>query len=59
MLRLVFKVEKPIDHYHTAREVERYLTNAGFKPVRRLFSPALIPVAALFSVTLWRLDSQS
>lgn len=58
-LRLVFNVEKPVDHYHNARQVERYLESAGFKPVKRLFSPFIIPLASLYSVTLWRFNRET
>lgn len=54
LLRKVFGVTKPEDHYHTAAEVERYLASRGLKAVRRSYVPLRISVFSLFRVTAWR-----
>ena len=53
-LRAVFRITKPEDHYHTAAEVERYLTSRGFVPLRRLYVPLWIRAFPLFRITGWR-----
>jgi protein-L-isoaspartate O-methyltransferase len=51
MLRLVFRVEKPDDHYHDAYEVEAAIAAAGF---RRLATRGIpLGMAPLFLVTCW------
>jgi SAM-dependent methyltransferase len=54
LLRTVFGVEQPEDHYHTAYQVEAALRVAGFVAVHRSYLPLMIPFAPLFLVTAWR-----
>lgn len=54
LLRLVFGVAKPVDHYHTAAHVEAVLRQAGFEPRARLFHPLGLPLFSLFRITAWR-----
>ena len=56
MLRKVFGITKPPDHYHTGYEVEAYLAAHGFRRVRRLFVPLVLQLAPLFIVSAWRRD---
>jgi len=55
ILRKVFGIQKPLDHYHTGYEVEDFLESNGFQRVRTVFVPFYIPVAPLFLVSAWRL----
>jgi predicted TPR repeat methyltransferase len=50
-LRWVFRIEKPVDHYHTAYEVERHLRNAGFRGLRTSCLPNRL--TPLFRITSW------
>ena len=59
LLRLVFRVKKPEDHYHTAAQVEQYLSNRGFEKVARRYVPLRIALFPLFRITAWRLVSAS
>lgn len=54
LLRKVFGITKPEDHYHTAAEVERYLASRGLKAVRRAYVPLGLPLFSLFRVTAWQ-----
>lgn len=53
LLRQLFGMEKPDDHYHTAAQVEAYLAASGFRAVYRTYLPVWF--APLFWVTTWRL----
>jgi SAM-dependent methyltransferase len=53
-LRKILRVEKPPDHYFTAREVEATLARAGFEPIARRSLPLGLPLTSLFLVTAWR-----
>jgi ubiquinone/menaquinone biosynthesis C-methylase UbiE len=55
VLRKVFGIEKPWDHYHTGYEVEAFLTANGFERVRTRCVPLYAPVVPLFLVSAWRL----
>jgi predicted TPR repeat methyltransferase len=57
LLRKVFGVTKPEDHYHTAAEVEAYLASRGLKAVRRSYVPLRIPLFSLFRVTAWKRET--
>lgn len=57
VLRRLFGVEKPADHYHTGAEVERFLSQNGFRPVKRTFCPLHVGFASLFIVSVWRKSS--
>jgi len=54
LLRRVFGIEKPADHYFTGAEVEATLTRVGFRALRRRHLPLEIPGISLFLVTAWR-----
>ncbi len=53
-LRRVFRIKKPVDHYHTGGEVERVLSENGFLRVETLHAPFRTVLASLFLVTVWR-----
>ena len=50
-LRWTFGVEKPDDHYHTAYEVERRLSQAGFRRMRTTHIPNRL--TPLYLITSW------
>lgn len=52
-LRAVFGITKPDDHYHTAKEVEDYLSRNGFRKVAARGLPINLGPARLFSITCW------
>ena len=54
-LRKLFGETKPVDHYHTAYEVEKYLEANGFQRISRRCVPFVGPVFPLFSVCVWKL----
>lgn len=54
LLRRVFGIEKPPDHYFSAAEVEASLTRAGLRALRRRHVPLEVPGTGLFLVTAWR-----
>ena len=56
LLRKLFGIEKPKDHYHKSVEVESYLKRSGFVAVKRIYLPLFIPFASLFLVTAWRIE---
>jgi SAM-dependent methyltransferase len=58
LLRKVFGVTKPEDHYFSGRQVEDALAAAGFEPLERRFVPFGIPLTCLFLVTAWRKRAQ-
>lgn len=54
LARRLFGVVKPADHYHTAAEVEAFLTGQGFRPLRRRYRPLPgLRFTAMFSITAW------
>jgi len=53
-LRLVFGIEKPVDHYHTGHEVERALARAGFVRTKRWYVPLRLRIAPLYLISAWR-----
>lgn len=53
LLRKVFGVEKPWDHYHTGYEVEDWLARHGFTRVKTTCVPLGLPLAPLFLITAW------
>ncbi len=55
LLRKVFGVTKPVDHYHTAAEVERFLAASGFRRVATRWVPLRLPLFPLFRITAWQL----
>jgi 2-polyprenyl-3-methyl-5-hydroxy-6-metoxy-1,4-benzoquinol methylase len=56
LLRKVFGIEKPWDHYHTGAQVEAWLASHGFTRVRTTCVPLGVPLAPLFFITAWRRD---
>ena len=57
LLRAVFRVSKPVDHYHTAAQVEQFLQARGFKAVARRYVPLRVALFPLFRITAWRAPS--
>lgn len=55
LLRKVFGIEKPTDHYHSAEEVEKFLSENGFALISRRYVPLKVNLLSLFSVAAWRL----
>lgn len=53
LLRIVFKVKKPKDHYHDASQVESELRRRGFKKIDTALYPVPVSLLALFSITVW------
>jgi 2-polyprenyl-3-methyl-5-hydroxy-6-metoxy-1,4-benzoquinol methylase len=54
VLRIIFRKEKPWDHYHTAAHVEATLKKHGFKKVAGIYHPLLVPLFPLFRISAWR-----
>lgn len=54
ILRKLFGIKKPEDHYHKAVEVESFLQHTGFRALHRTHLPFIIPFASLFIVTTWK-----
>lgn len=54
LLRKIFSVEKPWDHYHTGYQVEQRLESNGFERVRTTCVPLHFGIFPLFLVTAWR-----
>jgi 2-polyprenyl-3-methyl-5-hydroxy-6-metoxy-1,4-benzoquinol methylase len=54
ILRVLFRKQKPIDHYHSAEEVEDVLMQNGFKKIAGLYHPLLIPAFPLFRISAWQ-----
>jgi 2-polyprenyl-3-methyl-5-hydroxy-6-metoxy-1,4-benzoquinol methylase len=55
LLRRIFGIQKPWDHYHTAWEVEDFLRKNGFEEVRKIYHPLFLRISPLFSIGAWRL----
>lgn len=53
MLRAIFNIEKPADHYYRSAEVERFLEAQGFSSVGRSYMPTDLFTAPLFSIRAW------
>ncbi|MHC4414282.1 MAG: class I SAM-dependent methyltransferase [Planctomycetota bacterium] len=56
LLRRLYRMEKPRDHYHTGYEVEAFLQARGFQRLRRWFVPLWLPIAPLYIVSAWCVD---
>lgn len=54
LLRKVFKIVKPEDHYHAGTEVETYLENNGFELVDKKYAPLIFNIFPLFIISAWR-----
>jgi SAM-dependent methyltransferase len=57
LLRKLAGMKKPDDHYHTGYEVESYLTQNGFRRIRRRSVPFFWCILPLFLVSAWQLDA--
>lgn len=53
LLRRLYGIEKPPDHYHTGYEVEAFLAANGFRRLRRWHVPLRVPLASLYLVSAW------
>lgn len=49
--RIIGGYKKPADHYHTAKEVEEFLTQNGFA---KITTRTVLPVYPLYYLTAWR-----
>jgi len=58
-LRVVFRKQKPADHYHSAAQVEAALKAAGFRKRFGLYHPLGLPLFPLFRVSAWTKRSPS
>ena len=54
LLRALFGVTKPKDHYHTGYKVEEVLSANGFKCVHRSTVPLYLPLAPLYLISVWK-----
>ena len=54
LLRLIFGVEKPFDHYHTDYEVERLLCENGFKRINKSKVPLYFNILPLYLISIWQ-----
>ena len=54
LLRLIFGVKKPFDHYHSGYEVECFLKNNGFERVHRSNVPLYFGILPLYLISVWR-----
>ncbi len=52
-LRVVFRKQKPPDHYHSARDVENALRRAGFRKRFGIYHPLVAPLFPLFRISAW------
>lgn len=53
LLRKVFGIVKPVDHYFTGAQVEATLERVGFRRLARHTVPPFLPAGGLFLVTAW------
>ena len=54
LLRKLFGIAKPDDHYHSGAEVEAFLAAHGFERLARRWVPLGLPILPLFLVSAWR-----
>ena len=54
LLRVVFGVTKPDDHYYTGYAVEDVLQANGFKRAHRSNVPLYLPLAPLYLISVWQ-----
>lgn len=52
LLRKIFNLKKPEDHYHSGYEVEKFLSANGFRRLKRRHIP--FPLFSLFLVSQWK-----
>jgi 2-polyprenyl-3-methyl-5-hydroxy-6-metoxy-1,4-benzoquinol methylase len=53
-LRMIFGKEKPADHFHAAKDVERELARGGFQKMQGIYHPLYVPVLPLFYISAWQ-----
>ena len=53
-LRKIFNIIKPEDHFHTAKEVEKFLEQEGFIKIKSIYVPLYFPILKLFHITSWK-----
>jgi predicted TPR repeat methyltransferase len=58
LLRILFGVTKPEDHYHTGYQVEEVLQASGFERIHRSNVPLYIPLAPLYLISVWNKSEQ-
>jgi len=54
LLRKIFGITKPFDHYHTGYDVEKYLSSNGFEKVRCASIPLYWRIFPLFLISSWK-----
>ena len=59
ILRKLLKMQKPVDHYHNAYEVETFIGNNGFRRIHRTFLPFKFGITPLFVISVWKKDHTS
>jgi predicted TPR repeat methyltransferase len=57
VLRTIFHVTKPADHYHSGSEVEEFLSRHGFRLLKRRYLP--LRLFPLFLVSAWEKTDSS
>jgi len=57
-IRLLIGKKKPMDHYHSAGQVEDFLRKEGFTRILHTSIPAPV-IAPLFSISAWRWNGKS
>jgi len=57
LLRRVFNITKPLDHYYSGYDVENYLRDNGFKQIYRAYVPFYFRLSPLFLISGWRINS--
>lgn len=53
-LRIVFRKQKPWDHYHTAAHVEAVMKSHGFVKIAGIYHPLFLPILPLFRISAWK-----
>ena len=54
-LRKLFGIKKPADHYHSAKQVEKFIEDQGFVRFKSIYVPFYIPLLQLFHITAWKI----
>lgn len=54
LLRVMFGISKPADHYHSAAGVEHFLEANGFRRLRSRYVPLYAPILPLFRISAWQ-----
>ncbi len=53
LLRRIFRMSKPEDHYHSGAEVEENLKRRGFILLQRRYVPLILPILPLYIISVW------